>query len=65
MSEFEDKLLKCICGNDFPFTAGEQEFYQDKDLTPPKRCKDCREKKKQNRENSENHDGRNRYTREK
>ncbi|MGZ3646193.1 MAG: zinc-ribbon domain containing protein, partial [Ktedonobacteraceae bacterium] len=30
---FEDKTLRCReCGNDFIFTAGEQEFYQQKGL---------------------------------
>ena len=28
---YEDKTLKCKeCGNDFVFTAGEQEFYAEK-----------------------------------
>ena len=41
---FEDKTLKCReCGNDFVFTAGEQEFYQQKGLmNQPSRCPDCR-----------------------
>lgn len=48
---FEDKTLTCIdCGNDFTFTAGEQEFYKQKGLdNEPKRCKDCRDKKKSER----------------
>ena len=29
---FEDKTLKCVeCGNEFIFTAGEQEFYAEKE----------------------------------
>ncbi len=41
---FEDKTLKCReCGNDFVFTAGEQEFYQQKGLmNQPSRCSSCR-----------------------
>ena len=37
----------CIdCQQEFEFTEGEQQFYQDRDYTPPKRCKACSEKKK-------------------
>ncbi|HVB23770.1 MAG TPA: zinc-ribbon domain containing protein [Ktedonobacteraceae bacterium] len=41
---FVDKTLKCRdCGNDFEFTAGEQEFYQQKGLmNQPGRCPSCR-----------------------
>jgi len=41
---FVDKTLKCReCGNDFVFTAGEQEFYQQKGLVnQPGRCPSCR-----------------------
>lgn len=40
-------LLTCRdCGKEF-FTEGEKEFYENKGLTLPKRCKDCREKRKQ------------------
>lgn len=40
----EDKTLKCReCGNDFVFTSGEQEFYQQKGLmNQPGRCSSCR-----------------------
>ena len=45
---FEDKTLKCKeCGQDFVFTAGEQEFYQEKGFqNEPQRCKACRDAKK-------------------
>ncbi|MDE5964549.1 MAG: zinc-ribbon domain containing protein [Eubacterium sp.] len=45
---FEDKTLTCKdCGNDFVFTAGEQEFYAEKGfVNEPQRCKDCRDKRK-------------------
>lgn len=41
---FDDKTLKCReCGSDFTFTAGEQEFYQQKGLmNQPGRCPSCR-----------------------
>ncbi len=53
---FQDKTLQCkVCGNDFVFTAGEQEFYAAKELpNEPKTCKDCRMKRKNaNRETRE------------
>ena len=39
-----DKTLTCRdCGNEFVFTAGEQEFYAQKGFTnQPSRCPDCR-----------------------
>ena len=41
---YEDKILRCKdCGNEFVFTAGEQEFYAEKGfVNEPQRCKDCR-----------------------
>ncbi|MDQ6662142.1 MAG: zinc-ribbon domain containing protein [Chloroflexota bacterium] len=41
---FNDLTLQCRdCGNDFVFTAGEQEFYQQKGLmNQPGRCPSCR-----------------------
>lgn len=44
----QDQTLTCKdCGNQFVWTAGEQEFYQQKGFTnPPSRCPDCRRKKK-------------------
>ena len=43
-SMYQDKTLKCKeCGNDFVFTAGEQEFYASRGFeNEPSRCKDCR-----------------------
>ena len=45
---FQDKTLVCRdCGQDFVFTAGEQEFYQQRGLTnEPGRCADCRRARK-------------------
>ena len=41
---YQDKTLKCKdCGNEFVFTAGEQEFYASRGFeNEPSRCKDCR-----------------------
>jgi len=45
---FEDKTLVCQdCGKEFVFTAGEQEFYQEKGFeNEPKRCKECRQNRR-------------------
>lgn len=43
-----DKMITCSdCNTEFEFSEGEQKFYEEKDLFPPKRCKQCRAKKKQ------------------
>ncbi len=48
---FEDKTLVCKeCGEEFIFTAGEQEFYAEKGFENiPQRCKACRDKRKAQR----------------
>ena len=45
---FEDRVLVCAdCAEEFMFTAGEQEFYQEKGFqNEPKRCIDCRRKRR-------------------
>ena len=45
MANGEDQRLKCVdCGEEFLFTAGEQQFYRDKGLTHvPTRCRRCRD----------------------
>jgi CxxC-x17-CxxC domain-containing protein len=45
---YEDKTLTCKeCGNEFVFTAGEQEFYASKGfVNQPQRCKPCRDARK-------------------
>ena len=47
---YQDKTLVCKdCGQEFTFTAGEQEFYAEKGFTnEPQRCKACRDSRKQN-----------------
>lgn len=45
---FEDKTLVCKeCGQEFVFTAREQEFYAEKGFeNEPQRCKACRDARK-------------------
>jgi CxxC-x17-CxxC domain-containing protein len=47
MAEFQDRIIKCAeCGADFVFTAGEQQFFHDKNFkNEPKRCKACKTKR--------------------
>jgi hypothetical protein len=43
----EDIVLRCEdCGKEFIFSAGEQVFYEEKELYPPKRCSFCRKKRR-------------------
>ena len=46
---YEDKTLTCEdCGQEFVFSAGEQEFYAQKGLVnTQKRCPDCRKARRQ------------------
>lgn len=45
---YEDKIIKCKdCGQEFVFSAGEQEFYAERGFqNEPQRCKACRDAKK-------------------
>ncbi|MBQ3379894.1 MAG: zinc-ribbon domain containing protein [Clostridia bacterium] len=45
---YTDKTLVCKeCGEEFVFTAGEQEFYAEKGfMNEPQRCKTCRQNRK-------------------
>ena len=45
---YEDKTLTCCdCGNEFIFSASEQEFYAEKGFqNEPRRCKACRDARK-------------------
>ena len=39
---FVDKEIVCKdCGKAFTFTVEEQQFYKERHLTEPKRCKEC------------------------
>lgn len=43
----EAKVLQCRdCGVKFPFTTGEQVWYEKQQFPEPRRCKDCRKAKK-------------------
>jgi len=50
---YVDEEITCLdCGTLFVFSAGEQEFYEQRGFKDkPKRCKDCRAKRKIDREN--------------
>ena len=54
---YEDKTLVCKdCGEEFIFTAGEQEFYASRGFqNEPMRCKACRDKRKDRSEGREMH----------
>ncbi|MBI2854426.1 MAG: zinc-ribbon domain containing protein [Chloroflexi bacterium] len=51
---FGDKTLTCRdCGQQFTFTAGEQEFYASRGLrNEPSRCPTCRQARRQARTNA-------------
>ncbi len=47
MARYSDKTLQCRdCGNEFVFSAGEQEFYATRGFSEPTRCPDCRAARK-------------------
>ena len=51
-NEPEGQKLTCTdCGHTFIFTPGEQSFFYDKKLDPPRRCKGCRQVRKGQRHN--------------
>jgi Probable zinc-ribbon domain len=60
MSEYNDQQLTCAdCNRDFTWTAGEQEFFNEKGFTnPPQRCKECRQAKREQRGGGERKGGR-------
>lgn len=42
-SGFADRVLVCmVCGGSFLWTAGEREYYRDRGLSDPRRCRHCR-----------------------
>jgi len=45
--DYQDTPIECIdCAEEFIWTAGEQQFFYDKQLlNPPKRCKQCKKAK--------------------
>jgi CxxC-x17-CxxC domain-containing protein len=45
-----DRTLTCRdCGQEFTFTAGEQDFYTQRGFSDPQRCPECRAARKQQR----------------
>ncbi|MBI2849165.1 MAG: zinc-ribbon domain containing protein [Chloroflexi bacterium] len=48
---FTDRAIRCVeCGNDFTFTASEQELFASRGYNnDPKRCPSCREAKRSQR----------------
>ena len=56
---YEDRSIACVdCGQEFTFTAGEQEFYAQRGFTEsPKRCPSCRQIRKAQRSRSSSYDG--------
>jgi len=60
---FEDKSIQCSdCATTFTFSAGEQEFFQNKGFTnEPKRCPECRRANKARRPQSDSNSYASRY----
>ncbi len=47
---YTDKILVCAdCGQQFVFTASEQDFYGQRGFSEPKRCSSCRAARKASR----------------
>jgi CxxC-x17-CxxC domain-containing protein len=45
-----DRVLTCAdCGQEFVFTASEQQFYSEKGFSEPRRCQSCRASRKEAR----------------
>lgn len=48
---FTDKTLTCSdCGQEFTFSAEDQEFYSSRGFTEPKRCRSCRAMRRNDRD---------------
>ncbi len=56
---YTDRSITCAdCGQEFTFTAGEQEFYAQRGFSEsPKRCPSCRQIRKAQRSRSSSYDG--------
>ena len=51
---YSDKTLTCAdCGQEFVFTASEQDFYAQRGFTEPRRCASCRASRKAARQASD------------
>lgn len=43
-----DETIRCgDCHRDFTYSVKEQQFYQEKGFSAPRRCKECRQAKKE------------------
>ena len=50
MDTMTDRALTCAdCGQEFAFTASEQQFYADRQFSDPRRCPSCRATRKLSR----------------
>jgi len=50
---FEDKTLTCVeCGEEFTFSATDQEFHAGRGYQEPKRCPTCRQARRDTRSSS-------------
>jgi CxxC-x17-CxxC domain-containing protein len=50
MYAMTDRTLTCAdCGQEFVFTSSEQEFYNERQFTEPRRCPSCRAARKLSR----------------
>ena len=55
---YNDKTLSCAdCGQQFVFTASEQDFYAQRGFTEPRRCPSCRASRKAARGSTGGGDG--------
>jgi CxxC-x17-CxxC domain-containing protein len=53
---YADKTLTCAdCGQEFVFTASEQDFYAQRNFTEPRRCGSCRASRKAARGSSDSY----------
>ena len=50
MSKLKDRTLQCSdCGRSFVFTVKDQEFYEERGFSDPRRCPECRAVRKASR----------------
>lgn len=57
-AKMSDRALTCRdCGNEFVFTAGEQDFYTSRGFSDPQRCPTCRQARKQQRNDGDSYGG--------
>ena len=53
MLTYTDRALTCVdCGQQFAFSASDQQFYADRQFSDPRRCPSCRAIRKASRDDS-------------